>query len=829
MRRMYRYAVPIVTAAVTAALTLTTTLASASASAPAHAAPAAPAAPAPHAAPAPAAPVTAGQPAVDSVVNGPWTTSQGDPAEGAAYRPSLLLPTYTPGGATTSVGGVTEPNLAVYPGADSGSGTPPYASGVAGTPGPVPGYCGSGGPNPETGAVTREPTDERLPMSPYYFPFVTRSAAGTLTGYFDYRPKDTDEAVVAARSTDGGRTWAFEGQALEQNPGYCPSGDTNDNGQGHPFVMNVRGRSLLYTVNRPTGDSVGVGLLVHRLDPRAGNPLAGLPASEPVGTDPDTTAAASVTLSAGEPASLPVTTLRSGPEQIAAPGAPLAFEDLSAASPSGSAITCTAATATALTGCTAAGGLAVRAGDTLVEALSTATSAVTIPAGPQNAAQTGGATLAVTSPSASVAALFNANVPGRFYVDGATVYCVSVNGSNTKLSNCTTTRPGGVNVAAGDLLTTDPIVPATAEQTSGLVAPDGIVGTLAHYRGAPRGATVIIYGEKILNYYAEAATTNASALTLSATAPVTIPVTSTDFPAYQPASDGTVTLQLGTGTKKSPGPIVAVTCTGEDATDFTGCTSAAGSGLAVASGATVGAAGACAASSSTLGQIGEGSSNPLTLDKNNEDYTALRVAYTVNGIDFHDLGLISGPDPAQDVNNPSATASPLTSGGGPANVTPGQPEPTELRFTGSRGSIVAGRAGYTMFLSGAWCGDGDSDAFNQIFVTTSRDGLHWTTPVSLVSTDYTFSARRAQDTALAAGQDVPLGVSGYYSGRAYSPAVVANPDGTLTLVFSGYGTPKPLPAAGSLLGTAATQWTVGAEDPALYRDILTVTLRPAGR
>jgi hypothetical protein len=98
--------------------------------------------------------------------------------------------------------------------------------------------------------------------------------------------------------------------------------------------------------------------------------------------------------------------------------------------------------------------------------------------------------------------------------------------------------------------------------------------------------------------------------------------------------------------------------------------------------------------------------------------------------------------------------------------------------------------------------------------------------VSVVSTDYTFSARAAQDAALASGQDEPLGISGYYAGRAYSPAVVQNPNGTLTMVFAGYSTPKPLPAAGTVLGTAATRWTVGTEDPALYRDILTVTLTP---
>jgi hypothetical protein len=772
---------------------------------------------------------SAGTAKLDSVTGGPWTTSQGDPTEGAPYRPSLLLPAYTPGGATTTVGGVTEPNLAVYPGADASSGTPPYLSGVAGTPGPVPGYCSSGGPNPESGPVNREPAGETLPMSPYYFPDVVRNRDGSLTGYFDYRPKDTDEAIVAARSTNGGQSWTYLGQALEQNPGYCPSGDTNDNGEGHPFVLNVGGKTLLYTVNRPTGDTPGVGLLVHPLNSYAANPLAGLPATEPVGTDPDTRAAAPVSVPASGGADIRVTTLGTGPEQIGAPGSPLVFEDLAASSPSGSVVTCTGTAGQALTGCTAAGtGLNVARGDPLVQAVSTVTSAVAVPAGPQNAAGTAGVSIPITSPAATIASLFNANIPGRFYLDGATVYCVGVNGSSTELSDCTTTQAGGVTVSAGDALTTDPIVPATAAQTTGLAAPDGVVGTLPWYRGAPRGATVIVYGEKILDYYAPATTTNAAMLTLSSATPVTIPVSSTSYPDYGSPGAGSVTLQIGTGTKSAPGPVAAVTCTGETATSFTGCTSSNGNSQSVQPGSDVGGPGACTEPYSILGQIGEGGSNPDSLFKNNEDYTALRIAWTTNGVDFHDLGVISGTNPNADVNNPAATASPLTSGGGPANVAPGRTEPTELRFTGSRGTIIRNPDGsYGMFLSGAWCGDGDSDSFNQIFYSSSRDGRHWSAPVSVVSTDYTFSAREAQDAALASGQDEPLGISAYYAGRAYSPAVVQNPNGTLTMVFSGYSTPKPLPTAGAILGTGATKWTVGAEDPALYRDILTVTLSPS--
>ena len=61
---------------------------------------------------------------------------------------------------------------------------------------------------------------------------------------------------------------------------------------------------------------------------------------------------------------------------------------------------------------------------------------------------------------------------------------------------------------------------------------------------------------------------------------------------------------------------------------------------------TIGGPGAAIASSATLGNIGEGSTKGKTLFKNNEDYTALRAAYTTNGFTFTDLGIISGTDPA---------------------------------------------------------------------------------------------------------------------------------------------------------------------------------------
>ena len=163
------------------------------------------------------------------------------------FRTSASLPTFSFGGTPTvdiQLDRDTQPfRLPGLCHQSNPSGTLPYATGFAGTPGPLAGYCASGGPNPETGAVLRQPVGSILPMSPYYFPFVMRNPndPNVLTGFFDYRPKDSDEAIVVANSFDNGNTWHFVDEKLELNPNVCPDGIQNDNGQGHPYVQQVSG------------------------------------------------------------------------------------------------------------------------------------------------------------------------------------------------------------------------------------------------------------------------------------------------------------------------------------------------------------------------------------------------------------------------------------------------------------------------------------------------------------------------------------------------------------------------------------------------------------
>lgn len=137
------------------------------------------------------------------------------------------------------------------------------------------------------------------PMQPYYFPFV-RSNGGYLEGYFDYRPRNEQEATVAAISTDLGKTWIFKDEALGLNP-YCPADPTDpdnnsvivdglstaygsdansaaDNGLGHAFVMTVGGVQLIYHLDRANGHIDSDPLVVHALTPDGTHPLASLPA-----------------------------------------------------------------------------------------------------------------------------------------------------------------------------------------------------------------------------------------------------------------------------------------------------------------------------------------------------------------------------------------------------------------------------------------------------------------------------------------------------------------------------------------------------------------------
>ena len=185
------------------------------------------------------------------IERGPWTLHQNNATQ--TYDASGILPALA-----------TPPQT-----------TPPYVN--AGTP--YQNYCANGAATRNAGLS---------PMQPFYFPFVMKRG-DDLVGLFDYRPRNEQEATVEAVSEDWGVTWRFYNQSLGLN-NYCPwdatdpdnnnvavggvetaygsnSANAGDNGQGHPTLFSIGGKSYLYTLNRANGHIDSDQLVVHKLTP----------------------------------------------------------------------------------------------------------------------------------------------------------------------------------------------------------------------------------------------------------------------------------------------------------------------------------------------------------------------------------------------------------------------------------------------------------------------------------------------------------------------------------------------------------------------------------
>jgi len=146
-------------------------------------------------------------------------------------------------------------------------------------------YCTPGKSSGGTALVN--PTSTVNTFNPYYFPFVVGSGQN-VKGYFDYRPKNINEAVVAATSTNAGQSWTFQ-EMVEQLTNECPNSDLNtsnsggnDDGEGHPSIISFGGMSWLYTLNRSTPHVDSDGLIVHNILPRGANALNPLPLNSPL-------------------------------------------------------------------------------------------------------------------------------------------------------------------------------------------------------------------------------------------------------------------------------------------------------------------------------------------------------------------------------------------------------------------------------------------------------------------------------------------------------------------------------------------------------------------
>ena len=297
-------------------------------------------------------------------------------------------------------------------------------------------------------------------MSPYYFPHVVRNADGSLTGYFDWRPKDADEAIVTARSTDNGKDWTYEGQALEQNPGYCPNADINDDGQGHPQRSDDRRLDLpLHAAARRGRQHRRGAPRAHAVDPVGHESAGRSPATEKVGLDPDSFATAADSVSHAAASTISVQATHSADLTNGAAGSPEElvpgpFVDLTQTPTptAASIITCTGrdghhpdrAAPRRRAPRSAWPPATYRAGRSPRFSISGPSA---IPPGPNRHrhGRTPAACLRchVTPVDTLTMTIFNNNAPNRVYVDGVAAFCSQANASpTTKIEDCTTGNGG---------------------------------------------------------------------------------------------------------------------------------------------------------------------------------------------------------------------------------------------------------------------------------------------------------------------------------------------------------------------------------------------------
>jgi hypothetical protein len=127
-------------------------------------------------------------------------------------------------------------------------------------------------PNPGTSA-----------FEPYYHSYTTGTDQ-SIQGYFDYRPYGYEEAVVAASSSDYGKTWTFQSKVADFSPSLAnDAAAPSDVGEGHPFVATFGGKTFLYTLDRSAGFVDSAGMIVRQLSPTVADPLGGVPAQAQLG------------------------------------------------------------------------------------------------------------------------------------------------------------------------------------------------------------------------------------------------------------------------------------------------------------------------------------------------------------------------------------------------------------------------------------------------------------------------------------------------------------------------------------------------------------------
>ena len=154
------------------------------------------------------------------------------------------------------------------------------------------------------------------------------------------------------------------------------------------------------------------------------------------------------------------------------------------------------------------------------------------------------------------------------------------------------------------------------------------------------------------------------------------------------------------------------------------------------------------------------------------DIVHVRLASTEDGINFTDLGAVSG------LNDITAVA------------------PTDIRYIGARGTVLLlPDHRWGLLFSGGNCLDGDSDGFHFIGYAESDDLHNWTVingiqnPIaSIAPLTVIFNG---SPVTVPAVQPVVGTTQGWFQGRAYGPSFTLSSEHDGIMTFAGYHTPRP--------------------------------------
>ena len=181
----------------------------------------------------------------------------------------------------------------------------------------------------------------------------------------------------------------------------------------------------------------------------------------------------------------------------------------------------------------------------------------------------------------------------------------------------------------------------------------------------------------------------------------------------------------------------------------------------------------------------------------NDDVEVVRIATTTNFVNFTDITPFNTPQY-------STTSSPNT----PIQMVNGLSDPSTISYSGIRwvsgnGTLIKlSNGNWGLFFGGGNCLDGDSDAFHAIMYAESNgnDLTNWTVinginnPIASIATVSSVTdPQSGQTVTIPSATPVVCQVAActndtlpWFSGRVYAPQAIVTSTGTVSLVFAGY-------------------------------------------